>query len=150
MGLSGSPLPGPCARCPRRPVRRMEAAGGGGALSGRRGSAWVVQADGLFSAHTALCFLGISRKVGGGTGTKYVEQQSSHMGRLWARSLHTLKITLETPAQSVATSLKPTPPLPKGIQLARKINTCNLGRILKCPVVFLASFLFYLRDSRKK
>lgn len=77
-------------------------------LAGEALLGWV-QADGLFSAHTALCFLGISRKVGGGTGTKYVEQQSSHMGRLWARSLNTLKITLETPAQSVATSLKPTP-----------------------------------------
>lgn len=109
---------------------------------------WV-QADGLFSAHTALCFLGISRKVGGGTGTKYVEQQSSHMGRLWARFLNTLKITLETPAQSVATSFKPTP-LPKGIQLTRKIYTCNLGAPFEVPCGVLASFLFYLRDSRKK
>lgn len=44
------------------------------------------------------------------------------MGRLWAGFLKTLKITLETPAQSVATSLKPTP-IAKGIQLTKEIYT---------------------------
>lgn len=106
----------------------MEAAGGLGlSLAGEALLEWV-QADELFSAHTALCFLGISRKVGGGTGTKYVEQQRSHMGKshTWARFLNTLKITLETAAQSVATSLKPTP-IPKGIQLTRKILHLQSG-----------------------
>lgn len=42
-------------------------------LAGEALLGWV-QADGLLSAHTALCFLGISRKVGGGIGTKFVEQ----------------------------------------------------------------------------
>lgn len=69
------------------------------------------------------------------------------MGRLWARFLNTLKITLETPAQS-GHVLKASP-YSQGIQLTREIYTCNLGAHSEVLCGALASFLFYLRFKKE-